>query len=325
MITFRHRRSLLGAFVTASLLVFATGCADECTRFIIISDIHPHETGFEQLEAMTGHVIELAPAFVFVLGDIGGDEVPGESEREIDAIGKSFNRMRSAGIEVFPVMGNHDVHPRVEDLKVAWFCSQTPMPLNQLFEASAASEAYRTFMAKGPYDYSFNRGGLHFAVVDSTCIPPRSGWSAERIEAERPRWQRHRQWMIDDFCRHRTNPRRLPTLAFIHHPEYVTGDRGMAARPMYRVLADGRAGHTVQAVFGGHWHNGQNLHGAEDIGVRVYATQISVHPSAACEFIVADVDKTGLTFHTRDSSTGQPNDSKVTYHPIAGRFGNLGE
>ena len=94
----------------------------------------------------------------------------------------------------------------------------------------------------------------------------------------------------------------------------------MKSRPAYRALAERANEHTVKAVFGGHWHNGQNLTGAKDLGIDVYATQVSVHPSAPCEFIVADIANTGLMFETRDSTTGLPSDSPVTYYPIPGRF-----
>lgn len=306
-----------------TIIVALAGCEPASKRFIILSDLHPHPTGFEQLEAVTAHVIDLEPAFVVVLGDIGGDQVPGASEREIDAIRAAFDRMRAAGIEVFPVMGNHDVHPRVEQLKIDWFCAQSPVPLNHLFDARKRTEAYELFTARGPYNYSFNRGGIHFSVIDSNTIPPREGWTPERIEAARPRWQQHEQWMIDEFCHHRNNPRRLPTLVFVHHPEYMTGDRRMDERPLYRILADCPDEHTVKAVFGGHWHNGQNFSAEQNLGIDVYATQVSVHPGTRSDFIVADITDDGLVFSVLDSVTGSPGGTHVTYHKLAGRFTSL--
>lgn len=312
------------ALLVACVPMAIMGCAPPATRFVIISDLHPAPGAFDQLEAMTAHVIELRPAFAVVLGDIGNDEVPGASEKEIEAIRECFNRMRAAQIEIFPVMGNHDVHHRVEDIKVKWFLTQTPLPINRLFDASARTPAYQAFQARGPYDYSFNRGGLHFAIVDSNITPPRPDWPAERLSRERPRWDAHLQWMKDDLCRHANNPRRLPTLVFLHHPEYLTGDRGMESRPLGRVLEECRAEQTVKAAFGGHWHMGANLSPAWDPGIRVYATQASVHPATRpVEFIVAEVTAGGLTLEARDSMTGRPGNGPVKYHPIPGRFMDL--
>lgn len=312
------------ALVVACVLAGIAGCNTPARRFVIISDLHPAPGAFDQLEAMTDHVIRLRPAFAVVLGDIGNDEVPGVSEKEIEAIRECFNRMIAVGIEIHPVMGNHDVHHRVQDIKVNWFLAQTPRPLNHLFDESARTSAYRAFQARGPYDYSFNRGGLHFAIVDSNITPPRPDWPADRLDLERPRWEAHLQWMQDDFCRHANNPRRLPTLVFLHHPEYLTGDRGMDSRPLGRVLEECRDQQTVVAAFGGHWHNGANLSVKWDPNLRVYATQASVHPaSRPVEFIIAEVTAQGLVLEPRDSLTGRPGNGPVKYHPIAGRFGDL--
>ncbi len=317
-------RQIALAILAAFVLVGMIGCTPPATRFIIISDLHLAPGAFDQLEAMTDHVIGLRPAFAVVLGDIGNDEVPGISEKEIDVIRVCFNRMTAAGIEIYPVMGNHDVHYRVQDIKVNWFLAQTPLPLNRLFDASAASPAYQAFQARGPYDYSFNRGGIHFAVIDSNIAPPKPDWPAERLQRERPRWEAHLQWMKDDLCRHANNPRRLPTLVFLHGPEYLTGDRRMDSRPLGRVLEECRDQQTVRAAFGGHWHTGANLSTAWEPAIRVYATQASVHPATRpVQFIVAEIGPEGLTLEPRDSLTGQPSTGPVKYHAIPGRFTDL--
>jgi hypothetical protein len=319
-----HKSKWISLLIVACLIGWLPGCARSATRFVIISDLHPDPGAYDQLEAMTDHVIKLRPALAVVLGDIGNDTVPGVSEKEIDAIRVCFDRMTAAGIEVYPVMGNHDVHHRVQDIKVNWFLNQTPLPLNHLFDASARTPAYQAFQARGPYNYSFNRGGLHFAIVDSNIPPPKPDWPAERLARERPRWEAHLQWMKDDLCRHTNNPRRLPTLVFLHGPEYLTGDRGMDSRPLGRVLEECRDQQTVVAAFGGHWHNGANLSVKWDPDIQVYATQASVHPaSRPVEFIIAEVTAQGLTLEPRDSLTGQPSTGPVKYYPVAGRFGDL--
>ncbi|GMU20063.1 MAG: hypothetical protein AMXMBFR13_01640 [Phycisphaerae bacterium] len=295
-------------------------------RFIIISDLHPHPNAYDQVGILADHVIALQPAFVVVLGDICGDAVPGVSEKEIETVREAFRRLRAAGIEIHPVMGNHDVHHRVEDLKVRWFCEQTPLPLNRLFDATANHPAYRAFMDKGPYNYAFTAGGIHFAIVDSNVDPPSDKWEQERIDKARPRWEAQQKWMIDHFCRDTSNPEGYPTIAFLHHPEYMTGDRGMDSRPLYRVLAGCQDRQTLRAVFGGHWHYGQNWSRGQNLGADVYATPPSVHGiNSPVEFIVADVRENRVTFEPRETVTGQVRTGRgsVKYYPIYGQFGSL--
>jgi len=320
---------LFDALVLLAALGFVVGpepASARPNRFIILSDLHPHPDAYGQLDALTRHVGKLDPAFVVVLGDIANDALPGFSEREIEAVRTMFRRLRAAGIEIYPVMGNHDVHARVEDIKVRWFCEQEPMPLNRLFDASRDTDARRAFTRKGPYDYSFNRGGIHFAVLDSNCLPPRPGDASTQSARGDSRWQAHEAWMRADLCRHVNNPQRLPCIVFLHHPEYMNGERGMTERPLYRVLADCRDQHNVKAVFGGHWHYGQNFPPEQNLGIEVYATPASVHPKdGPVEFVVADVTESEIMFQPRDSVTGEirTGHKPVRYAPIRGRFGDL--
>lgn len=295
-------------------------------RFVILSDLHPHPDQYETLDRLVEHVVALRPAFVIVLGDVGSDQVPGLSEREIAAIRVSFNRLRSAGIEIYPVMGNHDVHPRVEAIKTQWFCSPTPLPLNPILDRSSNTEAAHRFLHGGPYDYSFDRGGIHFVILDSNCVPPQPNWTPERARSDTPRWNVHERWMADELCQNANHPSRPPTLIFLHHPEYMTGDRRMDERPLYHALRGCEKGHQVKAVFGGHWHYGQNFPPDSNLGVQVYATPASVHPKPErIEFIVAEVSDERITFEPRDSVTGEvrTSDAPVKYAPITGRFGSL--
>lgn len=294
-------------------------------RFVILSDLHPHPSAYEQVDRVVDQVVAVRPAFAIVLGDIGGD-APESSTREIETLRAGFRRLREAGIEVYPVMGNHDVHPRVEGPKVAWLCGQEPLPLNPLFDARRGGEARQRFLAHGPYDYSFNRGGIHFAIVDSNVLPPKDNVDPARKALAQQRWETHQRWMIDDLCKHANNPQRFPTLVFLHHPEYASGDRGMQARPLYRVLAECADSHTVKAVFGGHYHYGQVWPPEANAGAYVYATPPTVHSdSRPIEFIVAEVRDDAVTFVPCDSLTGRPRTAAapVAYRPLDGRFGSL--
>ncbi len=167
------------------------------------------------------------------------------------------------------------------------------MPLNRVRRLGPHAGVCGLSRRRGPYDYSFNRGGIHFTIIDSNVMPPKPDWPADRVQRERPRWEAHLQWMKDDLCGHANNPRRLPTLVFLHHPEYLTGDRGMESRPLGRVLEECPTEHTVKAAFGGHWHTGANLSPKWNPGIRVYATAASVHPATRpVQFIVAEVTVT---------------------------------
>ncbi|NLE57564.1 MAG: hypothetical protein GX616_04335 [Planctomycetes bacterium] len=323
----KRRGMSLPGLVAGLLLIFLPACAAKPNRFIILSDLHPHPDQFDELVILTEHIIRMEPAFLLVLGDMGSDQVPGLSEPEIAAIRPAFDRIRAAGIEIFPVMGNHDVHPRVEAIKTSWLCAQTPQPLNRLLDVRSDSDACRAFTSGGPYCYSLNRAGIHFAVLDSNCTLPGASWEAERAEVQQRRFEAHRAWMQADLCGHANNPQRFPTIVFVHHPEYMTGDRRMDERPLYHVLAGCPDAHTVRAVFGGHWHYGQNFPADQNLGVQVYAAPASVHPpdTRPREFIVAEVKPDRITFIPHDSITGRPRlvDKPVRCEPISGSFGRL--
>lgn len=307
MIMRRFALLCLAAALWLSPVAADSADTESLSRFVILSDLHPHPSAFEQMETLTSHVIELAPAFVVVLGDIAGDEVPGWSEPEIAVIRTAFNRLLAAGIEVYPVMGNHDVHHRVRDLKSEWFCSADPLPLNPLLGPGDETGARDRFLNGGPYNYAFNRGGLRFVVVDSNIVPPKESWEPERIAQETPRWEAHREWMAEAFCNPASNPDRLPTLVFIHHPEYLTGDRRMDSRPLFHALEGCREVQTVRALFGGHWHYYEAFPPENNLGVLAWATPPSNHShDSAVEFIVAEVEGGQVRFEVRDSNTGQP-------------------
>jgi len=106
----------------------------------------------------------------------------------------------------------------------------------------------------------------------------------------------------------------------------MTGDRGMTERPLYATLHACPNDQTVRAVFGGHWHYGQNFPAEANLGVQVYAVPASVHPqNRPVEFVVAKVKPDEIIFEPRDSLTGQSRteNKPVEYFPVRGRFGNL--
>lgn len=315
------RAMILIAFLLMSAAPVYCDKDESLKRFIILSDLHPHPEAYEQLDALTSHVIELAPAFVIILGDIAGDEVPGWSEPEIAAIRRSFDRMLAAGIEIHPVMGNHDVHERVRKIKTQWFCSGEPHPLNPFLGPGDKTGTRDRFLGGGPYDYAFNRDGLRFVIVDSNVVPPKDSWEPARIADESPRWHAHQKWMEEALCDPVSNPEKLPALVFIHHPEYLTGDRRMDSRPLFHVLEKCVDKQSVKAVFGGHWHYFESFPPERNLGIRTYATPPSVHSQEGpVEFIVAEVEPNQVRFEVRDSTTGKPT-GQEPYAPIAGVFG----
>lgn len=163
-------------------------------------------------------------------------------------------------------------------------------------------------------------------MVDSNTIPPKGNLEPAKEAARKARWEIQERWLQDDLCKHVNNPNRLPTLVFLHHPEYMTGDRGFVSRPLFGVLESCRDAQTVKAVFGGHWHYGQSFPAERNLGADVYAVPVSVHPETRpLEFIVADVHNDQIILTPYDVLTGKPRpDPKpVHYRPIPGQFSNL--
>jgi hypothetical protein len=299
------RAACLFVIAVAALigLVGAAFCAPN--QFVILSDMHPARGAEPQLALLLDQITKLKPAFVITLGDMDGDPPPDAGPDELNHAVQLLRRLRQAGIEVYPTIGNHDGAP-----KINYICATTP-PLNQEFDPAVNPEVAKRWCGQHQFWYSFNRGGIHFAIIDSNVGPGNERYAAMR------------DWMERDLCEHASNPNRFPTLLFMHHPEYMTGDRGYTARPVHALLS-GCLDHAVAAVFAGHWHYTQYFPPENNAGVQVYATTASVHVQVDDpEYMVATVHPDRISFEKVDTKTGGPGKTEIVYYPIPGKFTSL--
>jgi hypothetical protein len=306
------------ALVSLAALASASWAAPN--QFVILSDIHPNRDPrgggrIAQMASLTQQLLQLRPAFVVQLGDFCGDPGPEPDLSRLEHGVQIFHRLREAGIDVYPVMGNHDIEG---DSKIRFLCAHDP-PFNPELDPTLNRLVYDRWCRDHRYWYSFDRGGIHFVIVDSNArVEERSRGPGES------RWDAVQSFLARDLCQVQDSGDRLPTLVFVHNPHYMIGkSKHYETRPLYRVLTK-CPDHTVAAVFGGDWHRYQYFAPEENLGVHTYATPPSIHePVNHPEYIVATVNPDRITFSTVDSIAGGPGTSGAVYHPIPGRFTSL--
>jgi len=272
--------------VICAFTVFLRGAMakDAPNQFVIISDTQ----NIEGVDQMTREIIGLAPPFVIAVGDMpsGFDPRP-----------DLFRRLREANIPIHIAMGNHDGGTRI-----AVRSSLPPYPFND-----AVDPALR-FVVENKYYYSFNRGGIHFVIVD-TCT----------ADAEQ-----ETKWLEADLIRHVNNPKKHPTLLFMHYPDWMIGKDARTGGPVYRVLAAHPDNHTVKAAFAGHTHTGKHYPPEETLGIPLY----SLYPSAPfgkdthTEYVVATIAPKAITFE-RKAILDEGRGKDFVIHPVKGEFGGL--
>lgn len=330
----RILRSMIGSgliwFVTAgAALSVSVPCLAGSDQFIILGDLHisgGHDRANvpRQMDKVTREVLEIRPALVVILGDIGGESMANttlscDAICEMNQIDAAFRKWREAGIEIHIAVGNHDVprrKPEVAAFKRSWFASQfPPYPMNASLDATKNPETWKRYVLEKQHYYAFIWRGIHFVMMDSNDIvrDEDGGWDIAPHQ---------REWLVNTLCEHEGNSSKYPTLVFLHHPEWMSGDRGCTPRPLYRVLNENPEGHTVKAVFGGHYHGGVSWPPEDNLGAHVYATPASVHPYTYTEYIVVTVSENELTFEKKSVAPAEDglDHNKVNYHPIPGRF-----
>ena len=253
--------------------------ADDPNIFVILSDTQ----NIDGVCGMTEEIIALNPPFVISLGD-----VPSGFDPRVN----HFQRLREAGIDVHIAMGNHDRGP-----KRIVRSNLPPFPLNSIVDPILR------FSVENRYYYSFNAGGIHFCIVD-TCTADK---------------EQHARWLEDDLIRHVNNPGRLPTLLFMHYPEWM-----LEGGPIHQILAGHPDKHTVKASFAGHTHCGIAYPLDDTLGVPHYAT----YPSAPfgtmlhTEYIIARVGPDRIAFERRPvMDRGEGRDFFI--RPITGDFSSV--
>lgn len=311
-------------FGLSLLTVLTCGlCLAAPNQFVIVSDIQP-SGGFhaidvpEQVERLCKEVLEIKPAFVVQLGDVGNDSMANtdltmDAIDEMKLIDTAFRKWREAGIQIHIAVGNHDVprrKPGVAAVKRNWFASQLPpYPMNDQLDAKKNPDIWKRYCLEEQHYYSFTWQGIHFVIADTEYLG-----------------EKQLAWLERVLCDHEGNPSKYPTLMFVHHPQYMTGDRGDESRPLYRVLEKKPDGHTLKTVFGGHHHCADYSPPEHNLGAHVYVVPGSSDGGDYHkEFIVATVSDDMITFERRIIAPGKDGRifNEVEYHPIPGKFGNL--
>jgi len=260
-------------------------CGAAINQFVILSDTQ----NIEGVDRMTREIIDLSPPFVVAVGD-----VPSSFDPRV----RHFQRLREAGIEIHIAMGNHDRGP-----KAALRSHLPPYPFN------GEVDPVLRFVVENKYYYSFNRGGIHFCVVD-TCTDDKEQEFA---------------WLEADLVRHVNNPQHYPTLVFMHYPEWMLNQGQGKVGPIYRILSEHPDEHTVKAAFAGHTHKGNRYPPEQTLGIPFY----TLYPSAPfggdvhTEYIIAAVHPDRIVFERRvvldDGKSGD-----FVIDPVEGEFESLG-
>ena len=165
----------------------------------------------------------LRPAFVVVTGDLVQDSGSDEQHAELMRITGQLD----SDIPMYFATGNCDV-------------GNTP-----------TAERLRIYRAKfGRDNYSFDSGGSHFVVLNSSvCLDP------SEVPEE---WDSLIEFLRIDLDVH--GPDSNHTIVFMHHPLFGKSadepDDGIAIIPRERrrIILDLLRKHRASAVFSGHWH-----------------------------------------------------------------------
>lgn len=274
----------LAVACAAGVFVRGAAAADASNQFVIISDTQ----NIEGVDRMTREIIELAPSFAVAVGD-----VPSGFDDRVDF----FRRLREANIPIHIAMGNHD-----GGTKMAVRSCLPPYPFNDEVDPALR------FVVENKYYYSFNRGGIHFVILD-TCTAD---------------MEQHIQWLEADLIRHLNNPKKYPTLLFMHYPDWMMGKDAGTGGPVYRVLAANPGKHTVKAAFAGHTHDGKHYPSEETLGIPLY----TLYPSAPfgdathTEYVVATVTPNAITFE-RKAILDEGRGKDFVIQPVTGAFARL--
>ena len=174
-------------------------------------------------EAAIAAAKRLRPAFVVVTGDLVQDSDSDEQHAELTRITGQLD----SDIPIYFATGNCDV-------------GNTP-----------TAERLRIYRAKfGRDNYSFDAGGSHFVVLNSSvCVDP------SEVPEE---WNSLVEFLRKDLDLH--SPDSNHTIVFMHHPLFGKSaderDDGIVIVPRERrrIILDLLRKHETSGVFAGHWH-----------------------------------------------------------------------
>jgi predicted phosphodiesterase len=237
------RRAVFLLFTLIGMLVLpACSSPAPMVRFGVITDLHHAEradasnrfygSALAKTDAFVAAMNRAMPDFVIELGDFKDqDETPVKANTikyltTVEAYWRSFHGA------TYHVLGNHD--------------------LDSLSKAEFEARVVNTGVDPAATYYSFDRGGVHFVVLDGNFkadgTPYDSGnytWQDANIPPQ------ERDWLAKDLAAHRQ-----PTIVFVHQRLDLadTADANIKeGSQVRRILEDS---HQVLAVFSGHDHAG---------------------------------------------------------------------
>lgn len=189
----------------------------------------------------TGRALALAaalePPFMVHLGDLV-QEYPGTQHFE-RAFADAKKQIEEHNLRVHYVAGNHDVGDKPDPII---------RPSRRI--SAAALEGFHEFY--GPSWYSFDEGGLHFVVVNSSLL------NSELREAEE-----QERWLESDLAANQHQR----TFMFLHHPPFLCYHDEPGIGAYDNISAPGRSwllslvrSNGVELIFAGHSHFGMFDH-----------------------------------------------------------------
>ena len=198
-------------------------------RFVILGDLQRRsriEFWRERNERETERIFRLVlaerPEFVVLLGDL---VFRGSSARDWERFDALLAPWLEAGIEVLPILGNHDY----------WL--NAPRALALYFRRFPHLHHARW--------YTRTRHGLGLVFLDSN-----------RLHARGEDWRAQQRWLERELGRLDDDPGVRGTLVFVHHPPFtnstVTGDSAWVKRDLVPLFH--RASKTL-AMISGHVHS----------------------------------------------------------------------
>lgn len=174
-------------------------------RFAVIGDMGTGKRPqFEVAERMMEAHRKAAFPFVIMVGDnIYGGKGPTQLQRKFEI---PYKPLLDAGVKFYAALGNHD-------------------DPNERF--------YKPFNMNGERYYSFEKGNVHFFVIDSTYLDPKQlAWLDKGLSSAGSEWK----------------------ICYFHHAMYSSAGRHGSASELGAVLEPMFVKYGVQVVFAGHDH-----------------------------------------------------------------------
>ena len=200
-----EERSLMRKYFifTSLILLLVSGAFAAPLRFAIIGD---RAGGVNQkaFDTVIDDIVRLRPDFVLTVGDISDNALEAEWDRALESLSR-------ISVPVYYVPGNNDI---VDDTTRNLFTQKTGFP---------------------PF-YSFDKGQVHFIVLDNSCVEKAGDMGKEQLS-----------WLEKDLKKKR---KAETTLVFMHKPFWADGIARNEEDPLHTLFIQ----YGVDAVFTGHWH-----------------------------------------------------------------------